>query len=127
MYGLLRCQSLILAGFIWLIVGPLWMQTRLYFKRIHLNNNMENQKNKVTLVPGTGSFKKETPDSSQVKSIEYDAKTKVFTINFKTSSYNYYGVSQEDATAAYNSKSFGALPRNELAGYKGVKVVEDNF
>jgi hypothetical protein len=76
-----------------------------------------------TPVPGTGSFSKQTPDSSSVSSIAYDAKTAVFTIVFKrgNATYDYKGVSQKDATAAYNSHSYGALSHNELRAYTGVK------
>lgn len=78
---------------------------------------------KETPIPGTGSFKKDMPDSSSVESIAYDSKTSVFTIVFKrgNATYDYYNVSQKDATAAFNSHSYGALAHNELRAYKGTK------
>lgn len=76
-------------------------------------------------VPGTGSYKKDTPASSSVKSIEYNALHQKFTIVFKKgATYDYAGVTQKDATAAYHSNSYGALTHNELMAYKGVKRAE---
>lgn len=89
-------------------------------------NNMENVKPQVETmpVPGTGSFKKATPDSSSVNQIEYDALKQKFSITFKNgTTYDYAGVTQKDATAAYNAKSAGTIARNELGAYKGVKRV----
>ena len=68
---------------------------------------------------GVLSFKQETPESSSVSSMEYDAKSKTFTLHFKNgSAYDYFNVSQQTAEKCKTSPSVGALPRNELKGYE---------
>lgn len=72
--------------------------------------------------PTAGSFKKNTPDSSSVESMEYNAETKAFTITFKRGGiYDYANVTPKDAYRAQHSPSAGAIPRNELSAYNGVK------
>jgi hypothetical protein len=89
---------------------------------------MENNKDQKQEVKVTGSFKKETPESSSVKSIEYNADTKIFTTTFKKDNavYDYNGVTPQDAYNALHSKSHGALAFKELKAYKGVKRAEEN-
>lgn len=83
-------------------------------------------KPKTTKAPELGSsFSKLTPESTSVAKIEYNAETKIFSITFKTNGavYDYPDVTQEDALKAWNSDSYGKLPRVELAAYKGAKRV----
>ena len=71
------------------------------------------------------SFTKDTPESSNVQSIAYDADTLVFSLTFKKSlkTYEYEGVTHEDALKALNSPSYGKLPNVELKDYKGVEKI----
>lgn len=72
------------------------------------------------------SLKKQTPTSSSVEQIEYNAVTSVFSITFKKSmaTYDYLGVTPEDALKAYNSPHYGSLATKELKEYKGIKREE---
>ena len=69
------------------------------------------------------SFKEETPESSSVSSIAWDSETKIFSITFKSngSTYEYAGVTADDALSALHSKSYGRLAKVELKAYKGAK------
>ena len=64
-----------------------------------------------------GSFSKETPESSQVNRIAYDADDKKFTIWFKNGVYDYFDVPQRVADKCYDAPSMGVLGRTELKSF----------
>jgi len=62
---------------------------------------------------------KETPDSSQIKSIGYDSDTKVFEIVYKNNAtYEYYDVPPALWFAAQTANSIGKFVNEFIKSYK---------
>lgn len=60
------------------------------------------------------SWKKSTPESKSVKSVEYRADLKMLTVEFKYGTYDYKNVPLEVGLAAKNAASIGSFVHSDL-------------
>lgn len=63
-------------------------------------------------------MKREFTTSSQINSVSYNAEALILTVEFKTGTYEYYGVSQEIADQAFSPEleSIGSWVNKTLKG-----------
>lgn len=65
---------------------------------------------------------KQTPESSQVKSFDYDPNKQVLTVHFKNGSYEYTPVSQAVADEAWSASSIGKFINTIKNSYNCKKI-----